>query len=88
MKTDTMMTYDYTHARHLLGDILSALPRDELAARIRAALPHLAELTEGATVKVGERSMVAAAPVMEAKVHQVQWPKLFEPRWGTCEGRA
>lgn len=78
------------HARRLealegvaTSDILSALPRDELAARIRHALPYLADLAEGAKPKPSERSMIEAPPMIQATVHRMQWPALFEPRWGS-----
>eukprot|EP00931_Biecheleriopsis_adriatica_P064086 TRINITY_DN3893_c0_g1_i1.p1 TRINITY_DN3893_c0_g1~~TRINITY_DN3893_c0_g1_i1.p1 ORF type:complete len:869 (-),score=173.57 TRINITY_DN3893_c0_g1_i1:165-2771(-) len=76
-------------------DIISAVPRSELAEKLRSVIPYLNDLAQGRIQSSGRRevlpasvaSMVpdvsaslTAAPAL-AKVH---WPALFEPRLLAC----
>eukprot|EP00437_Effrenium_voratum_P053165 CAMPEP_0181538630 /NCGR_PEP_ID=MMETSP1110-20121109/75966_1 /TAXON_ID=174948 /ORGANISM="Symbiodinium sp., Strain CCMP421" /LENGTH=713 /DNA_ID=CAMNT_0023670239 /DNA_START=69 /DNA_END=2207 /DNA_ORIENTATION=+ len=77
------------HARRLQvegllqeGLDMAALPRDELAAKIRRVLPFLSELSENKRFPLPmSASMIDAhAAVVEPAPTEIQWPKLFEPR--------
>ena len=77
------------HARRLSDDgsaldLLSAVPREELAARIRTLLPHLADLAQGkrASPASPTASMVDVSlmPAVKPSKASVNWPALLQPK--------
>lgn len=78
------------HARRLqalegvsTSDIISSLPREELVAKIRSALPYLAQLAKGGSRPTAalEKSMIDTTTAMpQAKATAIRWPAMFEPR--------
>eukprot|EP00435_Cladocopium_sp_Y103_P066914 s92_g29.t1 len=66
-----------------VGDIISSLPREELVAKIRSALPYLAQLAKGGGRPTAalEKSMIDTTTAMpQAKATAIRWPAMFEPR--------
>mmetsp|Transcript_46174 Transcript_46174/g.86129 ORF Transcript_46174/g.86129 Transcript_46174/m.86129 type:complete len:722 (+) Transcript_46174:2-2167(+) len=79
------------HARRLsLGeksahDVLAALPRDELVGKIRAALPHLAQLAQGkraggAATPAASMVDMSMMPSVQPVQAPLQWPSLMQPK--------
>ena len=77
------------HARRLSGDMsldLLSVPRDELAAKIRSVLPHLADLAQGKrasrakapTASMVDMSLLPAA--VQPSKSALQWPALMQPK--------
>jgi len=77
------------HARRLSDvsalDLLAAVPRDELVAKIRSALPHLADLAQGKRASRGAApaaSMVDVSmmPAVQPERAPLQWPAMLQPK--------
>ena len=73
------------HARRLSAlDVLASVPRDELVAKIRNVLPHLADLAQGkrASAPSPTSSMVDVSmmPAVQPSRSTLQWPAMMQPK--------